>query len=244
MLSLTLDHVEKWQTLIAGILAVIFAGLTIRRMGRQIDIQKQDMENTETRFNQQLSLQRLEIEAAEKRFNDQTQRRSWAYRAKLLDVMDNMSLYADMCVLFLCGRVSLSEIPRTNTAELKASIEFLDADSAKAAFEIVALFQLQQARFRSYSSFNANLAEWAVQVRTALELKALVDRMFGYVRNEELTARSGFPSREEMHRAWLLTGATAHMTEAQHLRIKEDIDQLHSSEHREGSFIKTCIPTD
>lgn len=211
-LCLLRQFLFDWQTLIAGILALGAALLTVKRM------------------NYQNALQERAIQEAAVRFNDQSERRTWAYRAKLIDTIDLLSNYTDLCIQRLTGRSLHLEPSPPDVKMIQESIEYLDPQSAKAMFQIVAKLQVQWARLRPYLS-EPHEAEWAYRIYDAIELKALVDRVFPYVRNTTETAQGGPVSRAELAKAWRLTGDTAPMAENQHLAIQELIDRCSQAEN-------------
>lgn len=162
------------------------------------------------------------MEAAERRFNEQGQRRSWAYRARMIDVFNDLSDYSEKCIRVLTkSRIDKPSLPSVEI--LNDSIEYLDPQSAEAVFDIVSKLQVQSARFRDFD-YNENLQPWAQLVHDALELKALTDRMFPYVRRREEVAKVGVVSREELMRVWRLTGERASMTESQREAIHSVIE--------------------
>ncbi|MCZ6741024.1 MAG: hypothetical protein O7D27_02560 [Alphaproteobacteria bacterium] len=155
-LKVLISIVQEWQTLTAAGVALFGAWLTIRVIRAQIRLQKSQIE-------------------------DEKRSRGWAARAALPDALSALCEYSESCLSYLMQRDEDHDIPEAPVEAInvvKSSIEYVDPDSAKKLFELVVHYQVHNSRLRGGGFENTQ------SIYDAVYLRALVDRLFEFARNE------------------------------------------------------------
>lgn len=160
-------EIDRWQTLLTGLIAIVVAGWTIRPLREQI------------------TLQRAQIETEEKRRREADERLGLAIRAQMPDALGQLSAYARACGEYLTSRQDiLPSIPTESLRVLQGTIEHIDSNVGAAVFELISFVQVQSARLLSSGS-RRRASRFPDQIYDATKLHALTDRLYPYARNEE-----------------------------------------------------------
>ncbi|WP_051927605.1 hypothetical protein [Ruegeria halocynthiae] len=168
-----IEVIKEWQTLVAGLLALGAAFLTIRTMRKQ-------MVNESIRHESQLRRQKK------------------AARAKMPDALSEMSEYARQVGGYLLEtQEEPPQPPSASITTLQQVIEYIDDDAADRAFELASLFQVQHARMTSSGPKRQHILH---KYDIAL-LQAYTNSLFDYARNEVESVSNEKPSREDMRTA-------------------------------------------
>ncbi len=164
---------KDWQTLIAGLIALLAALLTIRAM-------------------------RLQAKGDQERHLDLLDRKEMASRARMPDALSGMGEHVRRIGSYLAGEVAeLPDTPINSISALKEVIEHIDNDAAQRTFELVSWYQVLRARV---SSDAATLREEETLYDLVL-LQAYVNSLYDYARNEKPKGPNSDPSVEEMSNA-------------------------------------------
>ena len=186
-----IDVLEDWQTLVAGILALIAAIVTVRIMMRQVRIQKS------------------ELDTARRESEEQRQRRLIACRAVMPADLSSIIQYAQDCA-FASGTAlqmlrgeeerrafSCPSLPDRVVSNLQQLIEQLDEENANSIADLLSCYQVQHARLAGeFGYFNSperlgthrimteNNFEFTLEQTVRLFL--LAESMFKFARRDEL----------------------------------------------------------
>lgn len=196
---------DRWQTLIAGILATVAAAWTIHLLRRQIRDQ------------------RKEFKREKKRLKDTATSQNWAARAHLPDALSDICAYAASCYqqVFAENRGNqLPSVPREAIASVKAAIQYADPISAKALYELVVHFQIHNSRLQSRNGRQLEI-EFAQMGYDSVVLQCYCNRLFEYGRNEEKVVTKPVLTHEMM--------VNAHMTIAGLDRFLNHHDELRAT---------------
>ena len=151
----------KWQTLIAGTIALFAAWLTVRTIRKQIKLQQSQ-------------------------FKDAQLRKMWVARAGMPDALSTLCEYTGKCVAYLRNADDNRQIPDAPAeaiSVIKGSIEYVDPESAHKVFELIAHYQVHNARLSGHKDEN-DQAENDARIYDTVKLRSLVNRLFEYARNE------------------------------------------------------------
>ncbi len=197
----------EWQTLIAGLIALVAAMWTIRTMRRQA----------------------LDEDG---RHKDLMRRKKMAARARMPDALSEVSRYVKEmgCHLLLAGSEgAIGKKPSPPIAginSLQQVIEHIDNEAAERTFELVSWYQVQ--RTRTADGIDPLLA--VQPIYDLVLLQAYVNSLFDYARNEDSAEPITMLSIPEMFNAI----QTAFLLPRQHQnpeifnKLKEKIDRDHS----------------
>jgi hypothetical protein len=158
---------HEWQTLIASLIALGAACWTIRKISKQIDLQEK------------------QIEFDRERYESTQKSKTWAARAALPDALSSLCGFIKSCVIFLMSTEQNRESPSPSSDAinvLKTSIEYIDPVSARKLFKIVVFYQIHNARFFDDYAQGAQYQK-VRQIYDAVHLRALIDQVFEYARD-------------------------------------------------------------
>ena len=166
MFDKILNAALQWQTLIAGMIALFAAWLTVRAIGRQIKLQER------------------QLSADEQRYRDEQRRKSQRARAMLPDALSAIGAYASECVRYVSADSSdFPRPPESDMNAIKGAIEFADSGAAESLIELVNFYQVHNSRLSNLTQ-NRRRAEEVERLYDAVRLRFLGDRMYAYARNE------------------------------------------------------------
>lgn len=163
---------RDWQTLISATLALVAAWWTVRTIKQQITADRE-------------------------RHKDALKRKEFAARAQLPDALSILCRFTENCMRHHDGRIQQQPAPATEAiAELKAAIEFVDAQPAQKIFELVSFYQVHNARL--FSDWRRReRPENAERLYDTALLRHYVDRLYKYARNEAQTVNDQ-PTEENL----------------------------------------------
>ena len=212
------NGIERWQTLITGLIAVGVAYWTIRPLKEQISLQKSQMEDDK--------LRRKESE----------QRRTLAVRAAMTEALSQLSVYAKESAGALNTDTGAPPVPSEAVRVLHSAIEFIDAEASSAVFELVSFVQVHNARLSGHIARGGarNLED---RLYDTAKLYALTDRLYPYARNE-----GGLEDMESLSRKAMISALRGVIGLANYVRnadsyvaVVELINRRHpASEDSEG----------
>jgi hypothetical protein len=175
-----IEILEKWQTLVTGIIALGAAWWTIRVIKEQI------------------ALQKAEINSNEERHRDSLKSKLFSIRAHMPDALSELSGYARNCMLYLRDlQDSLPDRPFDSINTMKNSIEYVDGDTAASIFEMVTHYQVHNSRILSYSR-DRRAYDFVEKFYDTTLLHAYIDKIFEYSRGESEGVTPGSPSKKDM----------------------------------------------
>ncbi|MBY8975549.1 hypothetical protein KHP62_07020 [Rhodobacteraceae bacterium NNCM2] len=150
---------HEWQTLIAGLLALTAASLTIRTMEKQI---------------------RIDVE----RHKNAAEMKKLAVRAQLPDALSGLVQHIKKVVECLLREHNVEELtsPIEHIEVLKNSIEFIDRDASQGVFRLVSFYQVWHSRINGGSRSSLNYLESSICDSVLLMFYA--KELFEYGRNE------------------------------------------------------------
>lgn len=190
---------NSWQTMIAGLLALIAAILTFHLVRTQIYMQREQAEEDQQLVRTQIELQRHQIEEEQQRHDLQQRKKSLAARAELPDALSSLSRFATECGKYILtdGSRYTPGSPRDAISAVKNSIEHVDLISARQLFELVKFYQLHNARFMAYAdSGGGGLAN--DELCDLAHLQFLINNLFEFARGEIEVAPEPDASQSEM----------------------------------------------
>ncbi|MBL6948735.1 MAG: hypothetical protein ISR51_08665 [Rhodospirillales bacterium] len=123
--------IHDWQTLIAGLLALVAAIFTVLMIRRQINLQKS------------------QIEEDRKRFSDNQRRKGLVARVHMPDALSELCTYSEGCLNFLRDPENVENLPTAPDGAIntiKTAIEFVDPKPAEGLFDLVKHYQIHNAR--------------------------------------------------------------------------------------------------
>lgn len=180
LFSSVVSLLERWQTMVTGLLALGAAWWTI------------------TVIREQIALQRTEMNAHEARLQDAQRSKLFSVRAHMPDALSEITTYARRCMSYLHGgETTLPTQPSEAMNKIKDAIEYVDGETSASLFELISHYQVYNSRIVSYSIDKTKYDFSEKMYDTAL-LHALVDRMYDYARGEIEYVKSGKPSKKEM----------------------------------------------
>ncbi len=169
-----INFLYEWQTLVAGLIALIGALGTIAIVKHQINLEKE-------------------------RYLNDRKSKMFAARAALPDALSEICKYAKHCVEYhsnsLLAHFEIEAVPNTTIVltkppfeaanSIKESIEYLDPVSAKKMFELLVFFQIHNARLTENDQSRETIDQF---IFDAIKLYALSERLFPYARMIEDSA--------------------------------------------------------
>ncbi|MGE0255758.1 MAG: hypothetical protein AB7N54_16640 [Alphaproteobacteria bacterium] len=149
--------VYDWQTILAGIFAVVAAGFTVVQLRRQ-------------------------LAAEERRHREMRESKAWAARARLPDALSAVVEYSEQASRFIVGlRKDMPESPDAYIQEIKESIEFLPPDAAGSLFSVAVFFQIFNSRIREPTDSPL----WEIErLYDSAKLRCISERIFPFARKE------------------------------------------------------------
>ena len=174
-----INTVKKWQTLIAGLLALGAATLSVRTIKKQIQQDKDIHEETK-------------------------KRKAFAARAYMPDAVSKLLEYSKECFSYLENPSHALPCPPSDAITVfKNSIEFIDTDTAAAIFEMVVFYQVHNACLFSYEkeSIEEKGDDYDQAIFDLILLTYHFCSIFEYARNEKEKIILGKPTVEEMETA-------------------------------------------
>lgn len=166
---------QDWQTLVASVVALAAALLTIRTIKQQIRVDKE-------------------------RNLDSQKSKAWAARAEMPDALSALGRYAEGCVAYLSdinNSNQLPDVPVEAISAIKSSVEYVDPQSAHKIYDLVVHYQIHNSRLEGRTERNTKYAN-DQRIYDSVYMRALVDRLFNFARNEVSTVPETEISRKEM----------------------------------------------
>ncbi len=165
--------VNRYQTLIAGVFALVGALLTVWIINAQ-------------------------IKQASNALQDQQERKEIAARAKLLMALNILSNYADCCIRELASLHSTTQIgqvqinvppsfsfpalPLHAIGAMEKCLEFTRRDRISSVRGVLAWLQIQSARISDDAQVRSSVAARDSALFDAIQLKVLTDKLYNYAR--------------------------------------------------------------
>ena len=173
MLHCIRQFVFDWQTLMAGLLALVGAAATVWVIRTQIDDEHE-------------------------RHKDAIYRKSLVARAQMPDALSELSHFTEDCVIEYDRKTKAPTNRRSGAVDvLKNAIEFIDNTTALEVFDLVSFYQVHNARLYSSIGSRGGIMD-SDRLYDTTKLRCLTDRLFSYARNEVKIASNGKPTRAEM----------------------------------------------
>lgn len=171
-----LDTLSEWQTLIAAIIALIAALLTVIIMHRQTKHQINDVA-------------------------DKARRKNLSARAHMPDALSRLHAYIKSASRYIENPdLDYPEPPTDQIGVLKSSIEHIDVEAAEKAFRLITKYQIHRSRLDSYRDNNRFSRQADLQYDVIL-LMAYTNDLFDYGRGEDRISSIPEPSHSEMQTA-------------------------------------------
>ena len=204
----------EWQTLIASAIALTAAWWTIRTIRRQI------------------RLQISQIDDEKRRHVDAQRSKMWAARAELPDALSTLCNYSERCVRHLMGADGFDQMPDTPADAIgivKSWVEYLDSESAEKLFDLIVHYQIHNSRLSGYRRTDKP-AKNAERMYDTVYLRALVNRLFEYARNEVEVVPNPEVSHDDIMAALRICVGLGeyYSDEAIYASVIEVIDRRHS----------------
>ncbi len=157
---LTLLHtIREWQTLIAGVLALLAAWATIASMQKN-------------------------AQSADKRFREQRISAGWAARSRLPDAASTILEFLQRSQVLLLSQEDLeiqNIYPRQELAIVQNAIEFADPQSAQQLHNLAIKMQVYRSRMRDFNGTEGS-SNWIDREVETAELYAIASRILDYAR--------------------------------------------------------------
>lgn len=196
--------IKGWQTLISALIALAAAYVTIRTMRNAT---------------------KLEIER-----NKNSQRRKlMAARAEMPDALSEMSTYTqDVAEYLMKPEMELPDAPDISVASLKRIIEFIDDYEAEQVFKLMSFYQVHRARLQANKP-RPRPSELDDRFYDLVLLRAYINSLFDYARNERVAKIYSEPTKAEMQDAFtnVISLKLRISTEGKFLKLNEMINNLH-----------------
>lgn len=156
--------IKEWQTLVAGILALIAAYLTVRAIKQQIKLQQDQFDKIQTR-------------------------KRWMTRATLSDALAGVTSYCQSVVKIInAPRAMPIDRPSTEIDVLKAAIEHSNHHAAERIYQLTNKYQIQIARLEGFLNTRSadcpRTHDIPMLMLNVAELQALTNSLFDYARNK------------------------------------------------------------
>lgn len=165
---------KEWQTLVGALLALVAALGTIYIMRRQ---------------------------AADEdhRHRKQMHGKEMAARAQMPDALSEVCAYVREAGRYLTGQTSEQPSPPSSAiTTLKQVIEHIDDNAAQRTFELLSWYQVQRTRMLADTPSRRDEPTRGDRLYDIILLQAYANSLFDYARNEEPTASTDRPTRDEM----------------------------------------------
>lgn len=167
MIDSLIDFLDRWQTLLTGLLALIAAWWTVKEIRRQIELQKH------------------QLKIDEKRHAEVRERRSLIGRAQLPDALSRLGDYTAHCLQYASGELTQAPSrPDEAVSTIKAAIEFVDAEAAEQLLELTKFYQIHNSRLSHFRAGNHGI-ELTERQYDSIRLRWLADRLYGYARGND-----------------------------------------------------------
>lgn len=169
---------DRWQTLISGLLALgaaIYAG---RKLSEQIRLQRKQMEDENSRY------------------REDRRRSDLGGRALLLDALDALYGYCEQLYLAIDAGGALPDLPSWARDRVREAIPLLSSPGAAAVQDLAIHLQIHQARFADVGSMME-----VDRLFDCLRLRSKVVRLFDYARIRSEDAQAGEPSVDDLQKA-------------------------------------------
>lgn len=156
------DFLNKWQTLITGMLAVIAAYSTIQVMNKQI----------------------LEEQT---RYQDSIARRAVSTRATMLYALNDLCSYAEDCFDYIHdATLKFPDRPSLAITSFTNSLEVIEDKNLKPIYEMLSFFQVQEARLkRRHTELTSNRNAFEASISDLITLNYYFIRVFEFARGEK-----------------------------------------------------------
>jgi hypothetical protein len=173
MIQCIINSLDKWQTLIGGLLALIAAIWTVREIRRQIALQERQIRNDETRF------------------VDMQRRKSLGARVQLPDALSAICGYTTECLEYVADHQGgLPGPPESAIRTIKEAIEYVTPEASEKLVELLLFYQVHNSRLAHYEPGH-NQIEATDRLYDTVRLRWLTERMFGYARNLDEPGQTG-----------------------------------------------------
>ena len=155
---------KEWQTLIAGLLALFGAYLTIRVINRQMRAQELQFKKIQTS-------------------------KSWAARARIADALSDLTTFNSNAVRAIVHADAPTPAPPLEAIEaLKAVIEHSEPAASERTFKLVTNFQVYRSRLESFIQRRSDATPLSSEVSELLYdaafFQALTNSLYDYARND------------------------------------------------------------
>lgn len=167
-----------WQTLVAGLLALLGAFITVYVIRQQIDNQKTQ-------------------------YHDAIKRREWAARARMPDALSEICRYTeDATAIINNTNINMPQLPEHGISELKSVIEHIEQNASRRVFKLLSHYQVQQSRLARFleerSTGRINAIESRERLYDIAILRALTNSLYDYARDQVQTGPDNELSRADI----------------------------------------------
>jgi hypothetical protein len=179
-----LQFLHQWQTLRGSTLALLAGIATVYVIYKQ------------------LRFQRHEFEIEKSRHDRSVESKAFAAKAELPDSLSALCNYTDICASYVLNpkHTLFPPPPTAHIKHFKDAIEHLEPQIAEFIFEIVAFYQVHNARLSDYPNPNAVL-QFEQQLYDTTYLRAKLHRLFPFARNRSSTVDTNPITVDEMESA-------------------------------------------
>lgn len=180
-MEVTVEFLDRWQTLISGVLAVVAAGVTVYFLVRQIEIEYR---------RDRISSKRAETGA----------------RIRIAPALSPLSVYVDEAFLHWARQDRTAPFPVFPHASIETLMQVsidVDDETFQSIRELVQWAQVFEARVTGFLGRDTKPpVNWReVLVSDLMYLSCLISRLYKYGRDQVLSLPFEEPSTEEMVRA-------------------------------------------
>lgn len=167
---------DKWQTLISGVLAVAAATYAA------------------VKLRQQIGLQKLQIDDERSRHDIAEKRKQRAARVAMPDALSAICAYTDEVYSWLIGAAELPLAPEEALRTLKWAVEHLDGSGADAVVDLLVEYQVHRARIEDGGRYMLD----GDKLHDCMLLRYRASSLFDFARGTSKSASRSYPSFSEV----------------------------------------------
>lgn len=167
-----LELLYEWQTLVAGLIALIGALITTAVLIQQHSYDK-------------------------KKHKEEKEKTEFYMRSLIPDALSDLISYSEKCFQYVLDEKILPEKPNAAIEILKQNIKYSDVRTPENLFKIVSFYQVHNSRIDSYKQNLASNKKENIFYDICL-LNHYFNSLFSYARNEKASVKTIFPDEKEM----------------------------------------------
>lgn len=179
-MELAVQFLDRWQTLVSGLLALVAAGWTVYFLRRQINIEL-------------------------KRDEDASKRAERGARIRVSHALSPLSVYADQGIIHWAMNdltLDFPSLPSSSIDTLMQVAKDVDGETFESIRQLVLEAQVLNARATGFLSSAKPPLNWReVLIHDLLYFKCLVNKLYKYGRDQSLTLPFEEPTRAELEKA-------------------------------------------